>query len=152
MPRRPGKPRDQRLVSEYVKSTYPDAIAVFNELPLGPPIEELRKRYPGTPDSAFRRWKPRADAIVILADRIIAIEGKVIRPSKGMGDLIRYRDKVKQTPELQEWANLPLELQLVTPREDPMMVQDCGKQGITYVLYQPEWAVRHLMEFSGWRY
>lgn len=151
MKRGPYTPRDERLCVEYVRDTYPNAIAVFYQLPLGPADEELKKMYPGYPDTYYKRWKPRCDGVVVLEDAIVAIEAKTFYARQGLGDLLSYRDKIPETPELHEWKDLPVRLELVTPREDRLVIRDAVNFGIHYVLYRPEWAVQYLMERSAKR-
>jgi len=148
MPRKEYLQRDRRYVSEYVATHITDRKAAFFNLRLGPPPLEARRMYPELPEAYFRVWKKWADAVVVTSDRIILVEGELRRPVVALGEILTYRDLVIQTPELEPYKDLPVEMHLVTPREDPDLMAQAEKQGVKVVIYKPLWALDYLKELG----
>ena len=132
-------PREMRLVSEYLVSHYPRAIHL-TRVRLGtwePKAEELRLteselRMLGS----FRRW---ADALAITADEMVLIEG-ALRPDTGEASKLEiYARLVPSTPELQDYLNRPLRLELVYAIGDAVVIQYCRERGIRCVEFRPAW-------------
>ena len=148
MPRKPYKQRERRYVPEYVAERFPDKKAAFFNVPIGPAPKILHAAHPEVSLAHFRRWRLYADAIVVMPDRLILIEGKLRKPKDGLGSLIQYRPLVKQTPELLPYINLPLECRLVCPRPDPRIITVAAANDIILDVYAPEWAMSYLRELG----
>ncbi|RLC79332.1 MAG: hypothetical protein DRJ03_23710 [Chloroflexi bacterium] len=142
------KQRERRYVPEYVDEKFPERVAAFYNMPIGPAPEELHKAYPEVPLEHFRRWRFFVDAVVVLQDRMILIEGKIRKPAAGLGQLLIYRALLPQTPELKPYANLPIEMRLVTPRPDPRIIWICSSLGITVDIWTKPWVQQYLHELG----
>lgn len=132
-------PREMRLVSEYLVNAYPRAIHL-TRVRLGtwePRAEELHLteselRMLGS----FRRW---ADAIVITSSEMVLIEG-ALRPDTGEASKLEiYARLVPSTPELRDYLDRPLRLELVYAIGDAVVVQYCRERGIRCVEFRPPW-------------
>lgn len=146
MARREYKQRDRRYVVEYVQQFIPERRAAFFNLRLGPPPEMGKTLYPELPESYWRVWKKWADAVVVTNDRIILVEGELRRPITALGEMVTYRDLIRQTPELAPYRDLPIEMHLVTPREDPDLIRTATEHGVKVVIFKPLWALDYLRE------
>jgi len=148
MARKEYKQRERRYVPEYINEKFPDRVAAFFNMPIGPAPEELAKAYPEIPLEHFRRWRFFVDAVVVLKDRMILIEGKIRKPAQGLGQLLIYRALLPQTPELKPYVNLPIEMRLVTPRPDPRIIWICQSLGITVDVWSKPWVQQYLHELG----
>lgn len=148
MPRKPSQQRERRYVVEYVNERFPDRrSAVYNAM-VGPAPEELVKMHPEVSLQHFRRWRFYVDAVVVMEDRLILVETKLRKPDRGIGALLMYKPLVKETPELKPYADLPLELLLVTPRPDPRVIAVAAANGIKVDVYAPDWVMEYLRELG----
>jgi len=138
------KQRERRYVPDYVEMKFPDRVAVFYNMAIGPPPEEMFSAYPEIPLAHFRRWRFWIDAVVILKERLVLIEGKLRKPQEGLGQLLFYKSLLPKTPELAPYAARPVEMVLVVPREDPRVITYAQSVGITTEIYQPEWVIEYL--------
>ena len=139
MARKKYEQLERRYVPEYVTEKYPVRVTVFYNMPVGAPPETLVKLHPELPERTFRKWQKWADAIVILDDRIVLIEGKIRRPITGIGELVTYRQLLPDTKELRPWIHLPVEARLITPERDPAVLRSAAAQDITVDIYTPAW-------------
>lgn len=136
--------RERRYVPEYVNDKYPQRVAVFYNMAVGPAPEELYRMHPEVALEHFRRWRFWIDAVVILRDRMVLIEGKIRTPAEGLGQLLMYRALLPQTPELKPYADLPVEMVLVTPRPDPRVIGVAASLGIKIDIYTKPWVQDYL--------
>ena len=130
---------EARYVSEYVANMTKGSIVKLR-CPLGAAPEEfikimgLRKAL-----RFYRPYRPEVDACIIESDKIIVIEGKIMKVMDGISKLIIYRDLVPSTPELVAYKSLPVEARLITPKP-PMWLTDVAKKhNIKVDIYLPEW-------------
>ncbi len=132
------------MIVEYVRLKYPSATAFFNVKLGGIPQQfatsSLIQQYP----NIYKSWNRYADAIVILATRLILIEAKIPAKVAAVSQLLFYRDLLLTTPEFVGYAALPVQLVLVTAQPDPALVVFANKSGITVELYQPPWIIDYL--------
>lgn len=89
-------------------------------------------------------WNRYADAIVIDSGKLIIIEAKLPADVAAVAQLEFYQGLVRQTPELKQYAELPIELVLVTALPDPALVAFAESKKITVDLFQPEYAIAYL--------
>ena len=139
MARKKYEQLERRYVPDYVNETFPERVTVFYNLALGAPPETLVKLHPELPERTFQKWKKWADAIVILNDRMVLLEGKIRRPITGIGELITYRQLLPDTKELRTWIHLPVEARLITPERDPEVLRAAAAQDISVSIYTPAW-------------
>jgi len=91
--------------------------------------------------SVFNRW---ADAIVIMPDRIVLIEGKILPQLGVISQLNAYARLLPKTPYLAEHKDKPIEKVLVCAIHDPMVAQLAREEGIRVVIYRPLWITAYL--------
>ena len=112
---------------------------------LGSTPPRLRGRYAKPSDErltgVFRRW---ADAIVIMPDRIILIEGKILPQPGVISQLKLYARLLPKTPELAEHKDKPIEKVLLCAIPDPLLNTLCDEEGIRVVIYRPVWITAYL--------
>jgi len=144
MARAEYKQRERRYVPEYVNERFPDRVAVFYNMAIGPAPETLYRAHPEIPIEHFRRWRFWIDAVVILRDKMILVEGKIRTPAEGLGQLLFYRALLPQTPELSPYADLPVEMRLVTPRPDPRVIGFAASVGIVIDIWSKDWVQEYL--------
>jgi len=148
MLRGPYQQRERRYVQEYVNEKFPDRDFVLYNAPVGPAPEDLSKAHPEVPLEHFRRWRLWADAIVGWHGLLILVETKLRNPQTGIGYLLEYGPLVKQTPELAAYVNRPLQLRLVTPRQDPRVITLASAHGIIVDIFYKPWVGEYLRELG----
>jgi len=137
---------ERRYIAEYIRQFYPDAPVWFN-IRMGtlevPPeatpeeIAEARMLYP------LKRW---CDAMIILPDRLILVEGKLLpaRYPEGLTKLQLYLNLAPTTPEIIELMPRRIEGELLTPLEDPVIKMMAFERGIRNVIWKPPWFEEYL--------
>lgn len=91
----------------------------------------------------FRRW---ADALIILPDRLILLEA-AIRPEPGdISKLELYERLLPNTPELEEYAHLPVEKVLLYAMPDALLLTLAREHGIIVKYFRPPWIEEYLQE------
>jgi len=138
--RRPRREWEAEYVAEYVSAAFPGEKAVYHcRLGTWPtPLTEVAL----TPEEqAMLRVRMRwADAVVILPDKLVVVEGK-LRASeflKGLGELQLYVHLVPHTEEFLAWKGTPVVGRLLTPIEDPVVNAIARQQGIETAVYKPK--------------
>ena len=140
--------RERRYVPEFVNEKYPRRISVFYNTAIGPAPEILSKQHPEIPLENFRRWRFWIDAVVILPDRMVLIEGKLRTPAEGLGQLLLYKALLSQTPELEPYKRLPVEMVLVTPRPDPRVIGVAASLNIRVEIFLKPWVSEYLKKIG----
>lgn len=138
---------ETRLLMDYLAATYPGVPWMTNIRvgPLDPHVPRI-----GLSDAArklmgnFRRY---ADAVVPLHDSLIVIETTITKAVQKIGQLIEYVDLVPQTPELAAYAGWPVIGELVSAIPDPRAQALCGKMGLRFVVFEPEWLDQFLAAY-----
>jgi len=136
--------RERRYVPEFVNEKYPTRVAVVYNMAVGPPPEQLALKHPEIPLENFRRWRFWIDAVVIMRNSLVLLEGKLRKPVEGLGQLLLYRALLPQTPELKPYAHLVVDMVLVTPRPDPRVIGVAASLGIQVEVFTPQWAMDYL--------
>jgi len=152
--KRPNKrnwaPREQRLVSEFVARYYKEYES-RTHVHLGATHPRLRGRFAKPEDDrlvgVFRRW---ADAIVIMPDRIVLIEGKILPQPGVISQLALYEMLLPKTPELAEHKDKPVEKLLICAIEDPLITELARTEGIRVVIFIPRWIKAYLQHIHPW--
>lgn len=136
--------RERRYVPEFVNEMYPQRVSVFYNMAIGPAPEELYRLHPEIPLEHFRRWRFWIDAVVILRNSMVLIEGKLRTPATGLGQLLLYKALLPQTPELKPYAHLVVDMVLVTARPDPRVIGVAAALGIRVDVFAPLWVLDYL--------
>lgn len=146
---RKWEPRELRLVSEYLAAKYPRA-RTFQRMRVGeihPSLQpesllEAERRLVGV----FRRW---ADAIVITDSTLVVIEASIYPDLGDISKVKAYARLAPYTPELQEWAHLSVQCEIVTCIRDPFIEQLCKENGIRPIIFRPPWIDAYLEKLGG---
>jgi hypothetical protein len=130
---------ETRMLTEYLAWSYPGAI-VWERLRLGP-LQPTSSAEGLSPEElsmmgVFRRW---ADAVAVTRDELVLIEGKMRSEPGAVAQLLLYRDLVSLTPELNDYRDRRLVLELVVAVEDPAVRRLCDQQGIRHRVFRPDW-------------
>jgi len=132
-------PRERRLVSEFTVKFY-EGYEVRFQVSIGATPRRLMGRFMTEATERlvgkFRRW---ADALVLLPDRVVLIEGKIVPQPGVISQLDLYERLIPKTPELQEHSHKPVEKLLVCAIEDPVVTQMAREQNIRVVVFRPKW-------------
>lgn len=133
---------EPRWVSEYVTAHYSN-FEVRPRCPLGPYVPGLAEQM-GTDKArrVSRPWRPEVDTIVVQPTKLILIEGKIFRTMDGLAKLPVYKSLVPDTPELQTYKTLPIEMQLLVVRPLDWVRSAAEKTGIQVVEWAPPWIVQ----------
>jgi len=153
-PKKPNKrnwePREQRLVSEFIAQFY-GQYESRTHVHLGGTPPRFKGMYTreetGRLLGVFRRW---ADAVVVMPDRIVLIEGKILPQLGVLSQLKAYERMVPNTPEYAEHATKPVEKVLVCAIEDSLITQLAREEGIRVVIFRPEWIEDYLKIVHPW--
>lgn len=130
---------ETRLVAEYLKATYPQ-FPHISGVPLGKVSEKLMAEEGYEKAIRMSRpTRPEVDAVVILPRFLILIEAKVWHIIDGMAKLPLYKSLVPFTPELKEYQNNEVIMELVTPWTNPNLEIMCRDAGIYLHVFKPDW-------------
>lgn len=109
------KERERRYIAQYMKDTFPDMNWQLN-VELGPIPPEYIQRYGVAKAAAlFRPTRPRVDAVRWELGRYLLIEAKLRDIKSGIGDLLYYKSRIAETPDLPFYDGQPITCHLVIP-------------------------------------
>jgi len=133
--RKPREEPEAEFVAAYVDTFYSGERALFR-VSLGAIETELPTEELTAEEMAIlgrtRRW---ADCVVIRTNELVLIEG-ALRPALGdVSTLQGYSRMLKVTPELLDYRDLPIKMELVGCIYDPVVDQLCREAGIRYVTW-----------------
>jgi len=136
---------ETRLVAEWLAEFHRDHYfqtrVRLGSLPANVGAEDLDDGEARLVHSAFARW---ADAIVILEDRTILVEAKVICHPTAIAQLMLYKRLLPFSQFLNLRADKPVEPVLLYARPDPLVIQMAHEQGISTVQFDPPWVADYL--------
>ncbi len=142
------EPREERLVSEYLERTWPKARKVVR-VRLGQVQALLPTEVLSQPElnmiGVLRRW---ADAVVLLPDRSIIVEGAILPDPGDISRLLYYEALFKRTPEYSDRWPLPVEKVLLLAIPDPLLVSLGSASGVRVVTYTPAWIQAYVESLS----
>jgi len=141
--RRQRREWEAEYVAEYCSQAFPGEKVIYH-CRLGTWPTPLTAGELTPEEQAMLRVRMRwADAIVLLPNKILVIEGK-LRASeflKGVGELQLYTHLVLHTEEFLAWKGTPVVGRLLIPFEDPAVIAITRQQGIETAVYKPTfWA------------
>jgi len=130
---------EPRWVAEYIVKFYPH-YPVRYRVALGPVPEELVKAH-GLSKALriYRAWRPEADALLILPDRLVLVEAKIFKVMDGISKLPIYKALIPKTPELAPYHHLPVEAKLLLVRAVEPWITAAKEYGIELVNWVPTW-------------
>src|SRR5574341_2026318 len=131
--------REYLLVSQYCAEQYQDKRVSFQQR-VGPIQSELNDPSLTIPESMnagnFRR---RTDAVVLLPNEAIIIEGYIHVTLGKLSQLLVYLELFPHTPELGQFAKLPVRGILLGAQRDPILDKTAAKHGVEVVIFKPSW-------------
>lgn len=143
MPRK-WEPREMKLVAEYLAKNY-SSYRSKTRVRLGQVHPAILPDDISAEDLAFSGvWRRWADAIVITPQKLILIEAAILADAGDISKLALYKTLIPHTPELAEYKNLDIELQLVYAIEDPLVVMIAREAGIKPVYFKPDWIAEYI--------
>ncbi len=142
----PRQERERRLISEYLKETFPEGRYQLN-VELGPIPQEYVTRMGFKRAAAmFRPTRPRIDAIKWGPDKYILIEAKLRDIKSGIGDLLYYRNIIPETLDLPEFTGQPITTRLVIPWMLDWLAPVARANNIEVVIFRPDWVDDYVKE------
>jgi len=133
------KDYEARYVSDFVLSHYPRDIVKYR-CPLGTaPGMWIKDMGLSKALRTYRPYRPEVDAVVITADEILLIEGKIFKVMDGISKLPVYRILSFETPELDEYKTLPVVCILVTPKDPGWTTRVAEQLNVKIMLFTPAW-------------
>jgi len=138
MPKKEYKPREWRLVYEFLITNFRNCLQ-WRRVRVGP-IYKNEKLY-----QVVRRW---ADAIVYCAkeDIVYIIEAKMKPEPGGISQLELYIKLFPKTPEFEMLKDKRVKGIYLTTQDDPELRELAKSKGIEYVVYQPDWVKEYWKE------
>ncbi len=136
--------REMRLVGEWVTQQYPQAIIRFR-VDVGDLTPAMSTTGLSAPElrrlGRSRRW---VDALVIEAQAVHLIEGKVRLKAEAVAQLELYRMLFPLTPELAHLSHLDLRLHLLYAVPDVGIIALARSKGILVHEFHPAWVDEYL--------
>lgn len=130
---------ESKFVSEYIEMAYPGLLKKIR-VPLGPiSIEDIEMYGLEAAARRMRPWRPEVDAIVVTEEKMILIEGKIIKVMDGFSKLPVYGALAKITPDLNKYNMKELHLVLVTPKSPTWALSVAPNFNVEIVIYKPKW-------------
>jgi len=133
---------ETRLIAEYLKERYSEFSFITGQ-PLGAvPTEIMVREGYEKGLRFFRPFRPVVDAIVILPANLLLIEAKVWNIINGLAKLPLYQSLLSVTPELKQYANKEVMLQLVVGWTSPNLEIMARSMDVEVKVYCPDWLVK----------
>lgn len=141
---------ETRMVSEWLHLTYPQYVTM-SAVPLGK-ISDSLMAMEGYQKSIgiSRPYRPEADYIVILPGALIVGEAKVWQVMNGIAKLPLYAGLVPVTPELQEYKNLPIVMELVVGWTNDNLQIMADQLKVRVRVYDPPWLDQVVQKMSNY--
>lgn len=133
------EPREMRFLAEWI-ALFHSHSQVMTRVRLGAIRPELNHEGLNASDlkmiGLFRRW---ADAVIITRSHKTIVEAKIVAHPVAIAQLQLYASLIDQTPELEEFRQLPTKLLMLVAVEDPALTKIARNAGIEVTMYVPSW-------------
>ena len=142
--RKKWEPREMRLLSEYLERFHPGYEHRIHVHVGSVPFRSEEGKFSDSTArllGEFRRW---ADAVVIMPDRIILVEVKIVPQPGVISQIEHYAELLPKTPELIEHRSKPITMQLVFAIDDPVISARARTKGILVTIFCPQWVLDYL--------
>jgi hypothetical protein len=130
---------ETRMLSEYLLAAYPQYTSI-RAVPLGKVDGKLMA------DVGYKKalrisrpFRPEADAAVIMPGALLLIEAKVWNVINGLAKLPLYKALVPFTPELQQYKDLPVVMELVVGWTNSNLEIMAREHGVAVKVFSPAW-------------
>jgi len=139
MASRKSRQVEVRMVAEYLKTTYSSYMFITKQ-PLGQVPDQLAaevgmKRAMGM----TRPFRPEVDAVVIMPGAMVLVEAKVWNIVNGLAKLPVYKALVPITPELKQYSQLPVAMELVVGWTNPNLETMARALDVRVRVFCPDW-------------
>jgi len=141
---------ERRLVSEWVRKTFPGTWVKFNAR-IGRIPEEWIREYRVPHLRFFNPWRRFIDAIVVDEGEVYLVEASVLPKIEKPGSLLLYSLILEDTPELEWLLGLPRHLVWLTAVEDPYLSEKAAQLGVETATYRPDWVIPALQRLLRFR-
>lgn len=132
-------PREKRYLEDYIASKFPQGGYIKN-CPLGPILPGAAEVYPfDKAVNVSRPFRPMADLFVYRTDPLLLVEAKIRYPGPAIGQLVRYKNLIPSTPELQPYLGREVEMRLVCPWATPQLEAEANLAGVRIELFMVAW-------------
>src|SRR6266702_3263197 len=139
MPKRPYRPVESRLVSEWVYATFPKAHVIFRAY-LGAFDAALQDAAKSEAElRALGVWRRYADALVALPDEVHLVEAKVRGTPGVLEQLDLYARLFPLRPDYQHLLGRSVVRDLEWAIADPVIDGMARERGIRAQLFHPPW-------------
>ena len=88
------------------------------------------------------------DALVQKGEGVILIEAKVEMESQALGQLLIYKELIKDTPGYAGLIDQNIELRMVSPIAKPWIDKVLIQYGVVIDHWAPEWIIEYLAELK----
>lgn len=133
-------------MSEYVAMQFPNSPVTFNLRLFTPKSVAIS----GLSKEASNRLLSRAglyvDALIQHGGGVILIEAKVEMESQALGQLLIYKELIKETPGYVYLTDEAITLRLVSPIKKPWIDDVLAKYDIEVDHWAPKWIIDYLAE------
>lgn len=144
---RKNRQTEVRMVAEYVASEY-KAFTHMLAVPLGRLPADVVKDVGYTRAIAFMRpYRLEVDAIVVLPRYLVLIEAKVFKTIDGLAKLPLYKSLVPFTPELQQYKDREVLMELVVGWTNPNLEIMARDAGVRLRVYAPDWLAQVVQDY-----
>lgn len=128
-----------RMVAEYLLANYAK-FPTRTGVPLGAVDEKLQATV-GYQKAILmsRPYRPEVDAIVFLPHYLVLIEAKVWNVVNGLAKLPLYKSLVASTPELREFKDREVLMELVVGWTNTNLETMAEAAGVDVKVYSPDW-------------
>ena len=103
------------------------------------PLHLVGQLPPGVSPESLSSYRRYVDAAVILPDKVILVEAKIVLQQGARDALQAYAKLWPSTPEYKLYSKLPVKLLIVAAVIDPIFKQMAEADGIQVVQYSPPW-------------
>ena len=140
-------PREKRYLEDYIAANFPHGGYIKN-CPLGPILPGPAERYPFEKAVAVSRpWRPMADLFVYRTDPMLLVETKIRYPGPAIGQLVRYKNLIPSTPELQPYLGREVEMRLVCPWVTPQLQAEANLAGVRIEIFMVAWMAEYVSDY-----
>ena len=127
---------EARYVNEWAALNHPNRLQ-WTRVRLGPWATKDQARIYMT----TLKW---VDHIYVLDNVVHIVEAKLRHLSQAIGQLEMYGKLFRETPMFSEYRDMPIQLQLLMPREDADIMNMAVEKDMHYIIFAPEWVTELL--------
>lgn len=138
---------ETRALAEYLLKNY-SSFPTISKQPLGKiPYDLVESEGIKRAMGLMRPYRPEVDGIVILPRYLLLIEFKVKAVIDGLAKLPMYKSLVPYTPELKDYQDREILMQLVVGWTNPNLEIMAHSAGVSVKVYCPLWLSHHVDEY-----